>query len=52
MSYYTLHVQLTHSIVEFESPDQARDALAQLHEKSFMGRDVFIREVGDRPIAR
>lgn len=33
-------------IVEFETPDQARDALAQLHERSFMGRDVFIREVG------
>jgi RNA recognition motif-containing protein len=32
-------------IVEFETRDDARRAIAQLSERQFMGRAVFIREV-------
>lgn len=33
-------------IVEFSNPDEARKAIETLNDKEFLGRPIFIREVG------
>ena len=39
------HIDLSHSIVEYASQEDAQRAVRELSEQPLLGRPVFIREV-------
>ena len=45
MNFYPGWPHLTFRIVEFATEEEAKHAKAELSDKPFMGRSVFIREV-------
>ena len=40
-----MHIDLSHSIVEYASQEDAQRAVRELSEQPLLGRPVFIREV-------